>query len=236
VLLPAKHVLLISHMRSNSSLLSHLIGSNPQVSGYYEMHIGYYSWKSLYRQKLKYIEQNPNKPLKSIFFDKVLHDSHEVSESILNNDAVKLIFTVREPFETVVSTIKLYERVEPGHRFSTIDGAIDYYIERTNSIANMYSKVKDKNQALCFRASAVRDETDKTLASVSSFMDLKQPLSASYSIMDKTGAKLVGDSSENMLSGKVQKNVPLDEKVIAEIPRQRELLEAFENTCRVLGI
>jgi hypothetical protein len=223
-------------MRSNSSLLSHLIGSNPQVSGYYEMHLGYESWKSLYRQKVRYIQQNPNKPLKPIFFDKVLHDGHVISEPILNHGAVKLLFSIREPFESVVSTVKLYKKGNPTHAYATYEGAIDYYIERVNSIASMYLKVKDKKRTLCFRASAVRDNPEDTLSKVSSFMELKQPLSDSYSIMDKTGAKQAGDSSENMLSGKVQKNIPLDEDVIAQIPRQQELIAAFENTCRVLGI
>jgi len=34
-------------------LLSHIFGSNPEVEGYYELHMGYYSWKSLLRQKLR---------------------------------------------------------------------------------------------------------------------------------------------------------------------------------------
>jgi hypothetical protein len=236
VLLPAKHVLLLSHMRSNSSLVSHLIGSNPQVSGYYEMHIGYYSWKSLYRQKLKYMEQNPNKPFQSIFFDKVLHDDHHVSEAIVNHPSVKLLFSIREPFETVVSTVKLYKKNKPEHEYATYEGAIDYYIQRANSLSEIYQSLSDKSRAMCFRASAVRDNPTDTLAQISEFMKLKQPLSESYTIMDKTGARLVGDNSKNIFSGKVLKNVPLEPDVIAQIPRQQELLDAYQNACQALGL
>ena len=34
-----QHIFLLSHMRANTSLISHILGSHPQISGYYEMHL-----------------------------------------------------------------------------------------------------------------------------------------------------------------------------------------------------
>jgi len=45
-------------MRANTSLFGHILGSSPEINGYYEMHISYYSWKSLIRQKLIYLENH----------------------------------------------------------------------------------------------------------------------------------------------------------------------------------
>ncbi len=52
LVLQHRNIFLLSHMRANTSLFGHLMGSHPEVEGYYEMHIGYHSWRSLWRQKL----------------------------------------------------------------------------------------------------------------------------------------------------------------------------------------
>ena len=51
-------LLLISHMRANTSLMGHILGASPEIEGYYELHIGYHSWRSLLRQKLVYFDQH----------------------------------------------------------------------------------------------------------------------------------------------------------------------------------
>jgi hypothetical protein len=73
ILLPKQHIFLLSHMRSYTSLYGHIMGFNPAICGYYKMHIGYYSWKSLIRQKLLYFESEATKPGFSCMFDEVLH-------------------------------------------------------------------------------------------------------------------------------------------------------------------
>ena len=68
-----RHILLLSHMRANTSLFGHVLGDHKEINGYYEMHIGYYSWKSLIRQKLLFSENHKIKDGSTYFFDKVLH-------------------------------------------------------------------------------------------------------------------------------------------------------------------
>ncbi len=92
ILLPKRHIFLLSHMRAYTSLFGHIMGSNPAICGYYEMHIGYYSWKSLIRQKLLYFENEEAKPGFSCMFDKVLHNEHSVALKILNGRRIKTIF------------------------------------------------------------------------------------------------------------------------------------------------
>ena len=41
------YLFLLSHMRSYSSLMSHLLGSSPQIDGYGEMHLRYRTRLSL---------------------------------------------------------------------------------------------------------------------------------------------------------------------------------------------
>ena len=38
---PCARIFLLSHMRAYTSLAGHILGSHPQINGYYEMHLGY---------------------------------------------------------------------------------------------------------------------------------------------------------------------------------------------------
>src|SRR5262245_46936759 len=38
---PARHVLIVSHMRSNTTVLSYILGSHPQIAGAAEIHQRY---------------------------------------------------------------------------------------------------------------------------------------------------------------------------------------------------
>jgi hypothetical protein len=53
-----QYLFVISHMRSRSSLLSHILGSHPQVIGYSELHQSYQRWSDLlWRRTLAYLER-----------------------------------------------------------------------------------------------------------------------------------------------------------------------------------
>ncbi|QQZ27263.1 hypothetical protein HMY34_16720 [Thiothrix subterranea] len=47
-------IFLLSHMRAYSSLLGHIIGSQPRINGYYEMHQSYLSDADLAQQIADY--------------------------------------------------------------------------------------------------------------------------------------------------------------------------------------
>jgi hypothetical protein len=47
---PYARIFLLSHMRAFTSLAGHILGSHPQINGYYEMHISYEDASALERQ------------------------------------------------------------------------------------------------------------------------------------------------------------------------------------------
>ena len=108
-----RNIFLLSHMRANTSLFGHLIGSHPEVEGYYEMHIDYYSWKSLWRQKLRHFSGHRAKPGARFMFDKVLHEGHHVAPEILRRETSRTIFMLREPGQSVKSLVALYRKRNP---------------------------------------------------------------------------------------------------------------------------
>jgi len=194
-------IIMLSHMRANTSLFGHILGNNPEINGYYEMHIGYYSWKSLIRQKLIYLEKHTFKNNSKYVFDKVLHNEHYINCELLLDKKVKVIISLRPPNETIPSIINLYNKINPEHQFSTESGAIKYYRERLNML-HIYAE-KLKNNFLYLDANLIKEETERSFSLLEQELNLVTPLTKEYNMQVMTGAKFAGDHSEALKKGKI---------------------------------
>jgi hypothetical protein len=201
---PTKHIILLSHMRANTSLIGHILGSHPEISGYYEMHIGYFSWKSLFRQKLEFQAAHEQEACSPFYFDKVLHSEHYVNTNLFNPSRAIAIFSLRNPEKTIPSIIKLYEKVDPTHEFCTIEGAARYYIERAQTLSEMAEKLS--GNYFYYDAEAIKDNTTDTLSFLTKALALNSPLTKNYKTQNKTGKDDSGDHSENLAKGYISKN------------------------------
>ena len=201
ILLPKKHLFLLSHMRSYTSLFGHILGSNPDICGYYEMHIGYYSWKSLIRQKLLYFSQETLKPGFTYMFDKVLHNEHCVSPDILNSGRTKTIFCLRHPQEVIPSILKLYQGIDPAHEFNSEAFATQYYIRRLAMLEDIADSLKQNFFYL--DAESLKLDSENCLRSLSNWLCLETPLSATYEMQRNTSRQRYGDSSARLKAGRI---------------------------------
>lgn len=219
-------------MRANTSLFGHILGDHPQINGYYEMHIGYYSWKSLIRQKLIYAAAHPIKPSSKFFFDKILHSEHYVDSAILNRPDVMPIFSIRKPSTTIPSIIKLYQKVDPTHEFATKKGAINYYIERTNTLAELAKRV---DKFTYIDADAIRDNTQETLGELSSSLQLSTPLSPKFKKQKLTGVGNTGDHSGNLLAGAIKNQTNNYDDFEFSEQEYNDVVNAYSNTRKVMS-
>jgi hypothetical protein len=201
ILRPYKRIILLSHMRANTSLLGHVLGSNPQIEGYYELHIGYYSWKSFIRQKLKYFSEHSPKKNATYMFDKVLHNEHYVNPDVFSSDDIVIIM-VRDPISTIKSIQKLFLKVDPSHENTNPENARAYYISRLEQLINLAKKLQ--GQYYFLNADDLTQSPDSILDFLTKKLELKTPLSKKYNLFKNTGVKGTGDSSENMVKGEIQ--------------------------------
>jgi hypothetical protein len=201
ILLPKQHIFLLSHMRAYTSLFGHIMGSNPAICGYYEMHIGYYSWKSLIRQKLLYFENEETKPGFSSMFDKVLHNEHSVSAKILNGRRIKTIFSLRRPQDTIPSILKLYQSIDPSHELNSEPFATGYYIQRLDMLENIAMSLEQDFYYL--DAEAMQHNPNECLGSLSDWLQLDTPLSPNYELQRNTSRARYGDTSIRMKTGRI---------------------------------
>lgn len=196
-----RNIFLLSHMRANTSLFGHLIGSHPWVEGYYEMHIGYYSWKSLWRQKLRHFANHDAKPEARYMFDKVLHDGHHVATPILLRPETRTIFMLREPDQSIRSLIALYRQRNPQLPEATPEGATSYYVGRLATLAALARAIGPRYFYL--DAECLISASGESLASLSSWLGFDSPIPAEYGTFANTGRGKSGDHSARLRTGKI---------------------------------
>ena len=215
-------------MRANTSVLGHVLGSHPEIEGYYELHIGYYSWKSKLRQKLKYFSDHRRKGTARYLFDKVLHNEHDFNMEVVNSEKDIVIISLREPHSTIKSIMKLYHTIDPNHEFNSIQGATKYYIERLKHLEQF--AVANKGMYYYFNADDLTAKPDETLKTLTGWLGLSSELSKTYQKFKKTGKQGAGDSSENMEKGEIVVK-PTEESKRTEMKDSvYELYEATEST------
>ena len=218
-----KTILLLSHMRANTSLIGHILGDHPEINGYYEMHIGYYSWKSKIRQKLRFFAAHSDEQVKPFLFDKVLHSDHEVTPSFMLRDDVTILICIREPIKSVQSIVSLYAKNDPSHEFATEAGAAEYYIERCNTLTDIARNLHSK--FTFYSAESLVKDTNATLQSLTKAIGLRTALSSTFKTKKLTGVGTTGDNSGNLNNGKVvevkseYKQLDLPEAKIDELKR-----------------
>ncbi len=201
LVLKHRNIFLLSHMRANTSLFGHLLGSHPQIEGYYEMHMGYYSWKSLWRQKLRHFATHDAKPRALYMFDKVLHDGHAVALPLLQRPDSHTIMMLRTPAQSIKSLVVLYRGTSPQLPEAQPEGAARYYIDRLNTLGRMASQLPQRYFYL--DAECLVRDTAPTLQALSDWLRLPTPIPTEYTTFNNTGRGGAGDTSDRLKSGKV---------------------------------
>jgi hypothetical protein len=198
---PRRYVFVLSHMRSYSSLLCHILGSHPEIAGYAEMHQSHRGNRDLLRLRAR-VARSLDGDLQGHFvLDKILHNEYAVSRGVIDRAALYPIFLVRTPADSVRSIVQLGRRQPSAHLYSDPVWSASYYVERLQELARLAEK--RRGPALFVRAEDVLDTTTTTLGAITSFLGLAQPLRDEYSTFSHTGEVGWGDDSDRISAGRV---------------------------------
>lgn len=236
------HIFLLSHMRANTSLISHILGSHPQISGYYEMHLSYRTKSDLLRQQKLYSAKDVIKDSSHYLFDKLLHNRYELLLEDLDLTKIKLLVSIRPPEQSIKSIINLFQIKEIDHPYAYPEAAIEYYRERISALAKFCERYK--GCYYYYDADLIRSKPKHSLAQLQNWLSLESPLTEQYQMFSQTGQARAGDSSANMTKGKIiqqQTNyesieIPADllTSVHKETAQQRQLM--IENSIESLSL
>jgi len=239
----SNYVFLLSHMRAYTSLLGHILGTNPQIQGYLEMHQSYHSWFGLLKLKYKAkLATNPIDSAPMFVFDKLLHNRHRIGPKIFKRENLKVIIMVREPESTIKSIINMGEKMAKVVAwYRQPDKVVSYYTKRLRRLEKLAKRADGK--ALFINAQDIIDHTPEVLRAIEEHLQLEQELQPEYNTFSLTGTVGAGDPSSNIKEGKIIKNRNAYENII--IPEQllvkattayQEHLKTMKTLCKLVRI
>ena len=229
-------IFLLSHMRAFTSLAGHILGSHPQINGYFEMHISYEDASALDKQLDLFLESEELKLNSRYLFDKLLHNDYSLKlERFGLPDSrnqgtkipdIKLLVALREPEQTIKSIVDLLTQKETEELYASPVEASRYYVERVQALADFCRTV---NQPYYYYdAAMLPGAPDTLLPKLSRWLELESPLNERYEIFSRTGEVGKGDSSENLRSGRINQT----ENVYSNIRIPDEQLKAAQQVYR----
>lgn len=201
------YIFLLSHMRAYTSVLSHILGSHPEIDGYAEATRSYNSPADLDGLREWVAEAYDGRQDGRYVLDKILHNHFTISDDVLRHPRVRHIFLLRKPEPTLRSIIfTMAQRNEAAVKVTAyISGfALGYYRDRLQQL-EQYAQTLAR-PALFLEAETLFDRTPEVLAVVTDWLGLGAPLSEEYDTFKYTGAAFRGDTSPYIQTGKVVRN------------------------------
>lgn len=189
-----RYAFVLGHVRSGSSLLSHILASHPDIAGAGETHLSYQTPTDLQCLVLKTCELLHRPILRHTYIiDQINHPY--VSDSIFHLDQpCKYIILIRKPEATLKSMISLGEWGE--------EQSLELYVNRLNDLLHYGSLLR--RRAFLVEYDDLVDRADHTLAALTSFLGLNPPLAPNYTTHRMTGrVKGNGDPSNNIKLGRI---------------------------------
>ncbi len=196
-------IFLLSHMRAYTSLAGHILGSHPAINGYFEMHMSYDGPSALDRQLVKFREHESVKANSRYLFDKLLHNDYQFRLERSDLENVEILLALRQPEQTIKSIVDLFANKDAAASYASPMEATRYYIERLEWLAD-FSRSHDLAYDY-YDAELMQRSPDILLPVLSDWLELETPLREHYQLFSQSGVARKGDSSKNIMSGKIAK-------------------------------
>ena len=200
---PTQYIFILGHMRSRSTLLSHLLGSHPEIRGYTESHIKYRNLWDLPRLRWHIARATRSWPRGRYLLDKQLHSRMYLPASLRASDNLRVIILVRPPLETIRSIVHMGRRTGNAHDADPLR-ATAYYCERLAMLASQAIELRER--ALLVDSNTLIDKPQAALSTIGEHLGLTPPLQPQYTLMQHTGRVGAGDMSPLIRRGEI---VPL---------------------------
>lgn len=216
VLKRRNYIFLLSHIRGYTTVLSHILGSHPEISGYAETWTSYRTARDLLKLRCAVCSHGNYKPNCTYFLDKILHNWLQISDSILNRTGIRYIFMIRKPVPTIKSMVAFYRKyIEQGGAIegctlpSTVEDAVVRYSNRLSFLVGVSARLRRRSKrAIVVRAEDLISRPFSVLSELQTFLHLRSALDEHYSVFNHTGAWNLSDTSEFIRKGKIERNRP----------------------------
>ncbi|MFP5408193.1 MAG: hypothetical protein ACLGGY_02815 [Gammaproteobacteria bacterium] len=190
-------------MRAFTSLAGHILGSHPQINGYYEMHINYEDASALDRQLEVFRQGDVLKPNSRYLFDKLLHNDYVLQPERLGPAEPKILVSLAEPERTIRSIVHLFRQKPDPDLYGSPVEAAHYYVARVRALAD-FCRTAERGYYY-FDAELLQAAPERLLPRLSDWLPLDSPLSERYQTFSQTGKPGRGDSSARIHGGRIDR-------------------------------
>jgi hypothetical protein len=221
-------VLILGHMRCGSTLLLHILLTNPEFIGCGERNSPYLSLEDL--DKLEVASRIALRaPLRHVRYtvDQINHDHLTPDIELLRDERVRCVFLIRDPQPTIQSILNLTQTY---YQPWTVARAVDYYSQRLQTLGGYAEQLNDRRKYLALTYDELVHDTARTLKRLEAFLCLKSELSDQYKIQTFTGVR--GDPSGKIQNGHIVRDRPPSVEVSGREIEQA--VRAYENCTRTL--
>lgn len=218
-------IFLLSHMRAYTSLLGHILGSHPDVNGYYEMHLSYVDETDLDHQEQQYTTRDALKPGSRYLFDKLLHNDYELNLDRFQAQAKTILITLRHPEATIKSIVHLFAKKGTDDLYANPLEAAAYYINRLQRLSEFCQRYP--HIYYYFDAELIASDTPGMLDTLTRWLQLESPLSPRYQRFSKTGIARAGDTSPAISSGEVISQVNQHSDIALDADVLQQAMQAY---------
>jgi hypothetical protein len=217
-------LLLLGHMRSGSTLLLHLLMTNPEVSALGERGAVYASRADLACLAIasRIARRSPFRRLRYVA-DQVNHNQLTPNSRLLQDLRIRILFLLRRPELTIASILELY-RTHYRQAWSASQ-AVDYYVERLGALRELGGSLASPICAALIPYETLTDSPQQTLEALRLFLGLQQGFTQTYTTYSFTGK--YGDPGPNIVAGRIIRKAPttqvhLDESELGRATRAYE--------------
>jgi hypothetical protein len=201
-------------MRAYSSLAGHILGSHPEINGYYELHLDYQQDDSQQHQLLHYQKHDRLKKNSRFLFDKLLHNRYRLTDHLIHNKNNRILVSIRKPEATLKSILKLFRNKPDPAPFQHAEEVTYYYCERLDALAEFCKR--NKGHYFYYDAEEWVQQPEVLLPKLQTWLGLSTELTEKYQQFSQTGKARAGDSSEKILAGEINKRSSDYSKIILE--------------------
>jgi Sulfotransferase domain len=211
-------LLLLGHMRSGSTLLLHLLMTNPEVSAKGERGATYGSRADLARLALatRMAHRSPFRLLRYVV-DQVNHNHLTPNTGLLHDPRVRILFLLRRPESSLASILELYRAHYP-EAWSPAR-AVEYYVERLAALMKLGDGLASPKCAALIRYETLTESPQETLKALRLFLGLRQEFSHTYDTYSFT--RTYGDPGPNIAAGRIIRSVPTTQIHLSESELER---------------
>jgi hypothetical protein len=238
---PINYLFVLGHMRSGSTLMAHLLNTNPEIIGYGETFRSYERAEDLddltahvtrffrrWRLNERYV------------LDKVLHNHLMQKPTILESPQVFSLFLIRDPEETLQSLRALNNSVAGQYDATTDEAALTYYVERLSHLEILAEGITEKNHTFFLTHNQLLNQTESTFSALERWLNLDIPLREDYQKHTATGL-WGGDGGPKIRAGTIVREAPTsklrisDECLIKAERAYERCMDLLERRCLTLA-